>query len=109
MYDVEHLKIPTLFINSLDDLLSPIDSVDLTKCIYNFVLKTIIVKNNKNIILILSTIGGHVCWFTGFFRPKRWFMSLCTKYFEALETLDKDNNNDKLFKERIKSNSITTM
>lgn len=59
--DVENLQIPSLFFNSKDDKLSPIDTLDLENTF----------RKNKNLILLLTRWGGHVCWFTGIFYPKR--------------------------------------
>jgi len=76
--DVEKLKIPSFFFNSMNDRLSPYHTLNLDSF-----------KNNDNLILLITQNGGHVCWFTGFFNPKRWFIPKIYNYIEALETLNK--------------------
>ena len=98
--DVQHLKIPSLFFNAKDDKLSPVDTLDLETSF----------RSNKNIILILTKWGGHVCWFEGVRKPKRvklifynlifynnlilnffqWFIPKAIKFVETIEELDKN-------------------
>jgi predicted alpha/beta-fold hydrolase len=54
MNDLHLLNIPSLFMNSRDDRLSPIDSIDFEK-----------VRVNKNLILMITAYGGHITWFKG--------------------------------------------
>jgi predicted alpha/beta-fold hydrolase len=70
LYD---LKVPTLFISSRDDVLSPVDVIDIHK-----------VCENEKLILLKTELGGHICYFTGFLRPKRWYLEKTISYFEAL-------------------------
>jgi predicted alpha/beta-fold hydrolase len=67
MNDISQIKVPSLFINAKNDIVSPIDCVDENIC--NYLLN--LVKNNRDVILLRTKYGGHTCWFSGFFRPKR--------------------------------------
>lgn len=61
LHDIQHLKVPTIFFNSKNDKLSPVDTIDLETTF----------RKNPNIILVLTRWGGHVCWFEGTTNPKR--------------------------------------
>jgi predicted alpha/beta-fold hydrolase len=61
------LKIPSLFISSRDDRLSPVDVIDTRKG--NFIVT--IVQENPYIIFLLTELGGHLCYFTGHLTPRR--------------------------------------
>jgi predicted alpha/beta-fold hydrolase len=73
--DLEKIKIPSLFINAKDDSLAPTEEIDLE----------IFEKKNGNIMLLLTDVGSHVCWFEGTISPKRWFIGKMIKYFEAVD------------------------
>ncbi len=74
--DIEHLKIPSIFFNAENDLLSPIDTVDFS----------ITFHKNPYVILLLTRFGGHVCWFEGLF-PKRWFLKKAEKWIDSMDKL----------------------
>jgi abhydrolase domain-containing protein 1/3 len=65
LYDV---KVPSLFISSRDDILSPVHVIDHDKgkwcCLF-------VVRKNKNLILLITDQGGHLCFFSGFWEPNR--------------------------------------
>jgi predicted alpha/beta-fold hydrolase len=65
IYDLQHVNVPSLFINAKDDVLSPVDTIDIQSTF----------KLNPKIILLLTRWGGHVCWFTGL-KPKRVSLSI---------------------------------
>lgn len=60
VHDIPKLKIPSLFMNAMDDPLSPIDAIEIQR----------IFQDNPNTVLVLTRWGGHVCWFKGL-RHKR--------------------------------------
>lgn len=72
--DIEHIQIPSIFFNSENDKLSPIDTVDLSKTFHK----------NPHVMLLLTKWGGHVCWFKGL-KPKRWFIEKTEKWIEGIE------------------------
>jgi predicted alpha/beta-fold hydrolase len=59
-YVVKDIKIPTLFIHSMND------PVCIKEC-----LPIKAIKKNGNCILVLTQKGGHIEWFTGR-KPERW-------------------------------------
>jgi len=58
---ISDIKIPTLFIHSLDD---PI-------CIKE-VIPIEDIRKNENCLLILTQKGGHIEWLTGSQEPENW-------------------------------------
>jgi abhydrolase domain-containing protein 1/3 len=74
--DIEHLKIPSIFFNAENDLLSPIDTIDFS----------ITFHKNPYVILLLTRYGGHVCWFKGI-MPKRWFLKKTEKWIDGMDNL----------------------
>ena len=58
---IQNIKIPTLFIHSLDDPICVKETIPFVK-----------IHNNHNCILVLTKKGGHVEWFSGQKRPERW-------------------------------------
>jgi len=72
-HDIEKLKIRTLFINSKDDVLSPVECIDFKPF-----------EENENVMMLLTDSGGHVCWFEGNINPSRWFIKKAVEYVEAI-------------------------
>ena len=31
------------------------------------------INQNKNITFLSTKTGSHLCWFTGYFKPERWY------------------------------------
>jgi len=57
-YFMEDVKIPTLYIHSLDDPVCIKECVPMKKII-----------DNENCILLLTQKGGHIEFFTGLLKP----------------------------------------
>lgn len=68
---IQGISVPTLFINSLDDLLSPIDSIDY-KSICKSIIINYLVTSNPNLTLVLTKRGGHCCWFKTSYKNKKF-------------------------------------
>jgi uncharacterized protein len=92
-FDIHKLGIPTLFINSKDDIISPYDTVDYSHCKYkkiNFeilfkkIFLNFLVYSNEKLMMILTDTGGHVTYYHGNLRPTRWFIKKSILYSEAI-------------------------
>jgi uncharacterized protein len=70
--DIQSIKVPTYMMVSKDD---PIVSYETMP------LETI--KSNKNINLVVTERGGHLCWFEGMI-PKRWYPRPALDYLKSL-------------------------
>jgi len=57
---IKDIKIPTLYIQSLDDPICIPECIPIEE-----------IKKNENCILILTQKGGHIAWFTGS-NPEIW-------------------------------------
>lgn len=44
-------------------------------------------RENSKTVLMLTTNGGHVGWFTGLFKLTRWYPVPCLEFFDALQSL----------------------
>jgi len=58
---LHNVNIPLFCMNSKDDPILNPESIAVKECLAN-----------PNIILMVTHTGGHIGWFHGFFRPKRW-------------------------------------
>jgi predicted alpha/beta-fold hydrolase len=69
------VKIPLFAIHSLDDPVVTAKGIPFESFV-----------EHKNTILMTTSNGGHVGWFTGIFKVKRWFQVPCLEFFEAVRT-----------------------
>lgn len=69
---IKFLNTPSLYINSIDDPISPLEGV-----------KKEDFYENENITLLITRFGFHVCFFEGLFSPKRWYLKVCSDYFRS--------------------------
>ncbi|CAO3596510.1 unnamed protein product [Absidia cylindrospora] len=58
---IEHVKIPLLCLNALDDPIANYQCLPIEQ-----------VQSNPNVILALTPHGGHIGWFEHFRQPSRW-------------------------------------
>ena len=58
-HQIPNIRVPTLFMNALDDPIIDESVIDFEAC-----------KNNENVILATSRHGGHVGYFESFFTDK---------------------------------------
>lgn len=59
---LKDIKVPLLCLNAKDDPILNHISIPYQECM-----------SNDNIILLITNTGGHVGWFHGQIRPKRWY------------------------------------
>jgi predicted alpha/beta-fold hydrolase len=69
---VPDIEIPGLLFSALDDPIAHQEAIPVHE-----------VWGNPNIILATTSKGGHIGWFTGFFRPQRWFAKPVGDFFHA--------------------------
>jgi predicted alpha/beta-fold hydrolase len=77
-YDIDKLQINTLFINSKDDLISPIECINFTHF-----------ESNEKVMMLLTEVGGHVTFYHGHLVPKRWFIQKSIEYVEIIHSISK--------------------
>lgn len=70
---IEHVRIPLLCINALDDPISyrpciPFDEITI----------------NPNVVLAVTQYGGHLGWFEHAYRPSRWVDKPLTEFIIAM-------------------------
>jgi predicted alpha/beta-fold hydrolase len=70
---VPDIEIPGLLFSALDDPIAHHEAIPVYE-----------VWGNPNIVLATTAKGGHIGWFTGFFRPQRWFAKPVGDFFHAL-------------------------
>lgn len=86
---LENIMIPSLFIHSTDDFLSPIYSIDTT-----------IFKRKPNFSLVLTNRGGHCCWFEYSNKKKekiefdRWFVKVVVSFVYNVDRIDGMNGRE---------------
>ena len=68
--NIPKLDIPSLFINSYDDNVSPIKTLDKK-----------MFEQNPNTTLICTDTGFHVCFFEGLLGQRRWFLDISNEFF----------------------------
>ena len=66
------IKIPTIFINSIDDPISVRAAIPVEEC-----------RANPHCVLVTTNAGGHIGWFTGS-TPKYWFSDIVTQLADFL-------------------------
>lgn len=70
---IEHVRIPLLCINALDDPISTVYTIPIDE-----------IKVNPYIILIGTKYGGHLGWFEHSFRPSRWVDTPIAEFMIAM-------------------------
>eukprot|EP00826_Nyctotherus_ovalis_P060228 TRINITY_DN842_c0_g2_i13.p1 TRINITY_DN842_c0_g2~~TRINITY_DN842_c0_g2_i13.p1 ORF type:complete len:150 (+),score=30.20 TRINITY_DN842_c0_g2_i13:261-710(+) len=74
---VHEVKVPTLFLSTLDDPMVVKDVMPYDEC-----------RANGNTILACHPSGGHLGFFTGL-NPKKWFTEPVIGYIDSLENYHK--------------------
>ena len=88
---VKHITKPTLVIHSRDDPIVSVECLPVDECIAN-----------KNIIVGISSKGGHVCYFQGFTGQKRWYPLISSEYLEAVIQYKEEQRRKEGCEERLK-------
>ncbi|KAJ3327445.1 hypothetical protein HDU76_011797 [Blyttiomyces sp. JEL0837] len=70
---VPDITIPGLLLSALDDPVASLEAIPVYE-----------VCANPNVVLATTAKGGHIGWFEGFFRPKRWFAKPVVEFLVAL-------------------------
>ena len=74
---IEHVRVPTLVIQSMDDPIVPVDCVPLDEC-----------QANPHFVTALTRRGSHVCFFTGG-GQRRWYTHASSEFLQnALALLE---------------------
>ena len=71
--EIDKIKIPLFALSSLDDPIITAKGIPFEAF-----------KVSDNAILMATTNGGHVGWFTGNFKVSRWYPVPCIEFFEAI-------------------------
>ncbi|KAL4476789.1 hypothetical protein ABPG72_010626 [Tetrahymena utriculariae] len=74
---IDQIKIPVLFIQSKDDPILSENTLPIDE-----------IKNNRNLLMIVTNTGGHVGWFEGLIQPKRWYLKPTLEFIDYLEQLN---------------------
>lgn len=78
---VPDIRIPMLLFSAVDDPIAPRPGIPFFE-----------VKENPHVILALTAQGGHLGWFEGAIKPKRWFAKPVGEYISAIiEVLARQN------------------
>ncbi|KAI8147451.1 Alpha/Beta hydrolase protein [Fennellomyces sp. T-0311] len=70
---IEHVRIPLLCMNALDDPISPAESIPYDE-----------IKINPHVILATTDYGGHIGWFEHFRHPTRWVVKPLAEFIVAM-------------------------
>ncbi|KAI8979669.1 Alpha/Beta hydrolase protein [Mycotypha africana] len=70
---IEHVKIPLLCMNALDDPIAPVQSIPYDE-----------IKVNPYVVLATTDRGGHIGWFEGFRYPTRWVIKPLAEFIVAM-------------------------
>ncbi|GAA5800567.1 hypothetical protein HPULCUR_006003 [Helicostylum pulchrum] len=70
---IEHVRVPLLCINALDDPISIIHSIPLDE-----------IRVNPYIVLVGTKHGGHLGWFEHSYRPSRWIDKPIAEFMMAM-------------------------
>jgi predicted alpha/beta-fold hydrolase len=70
---IEHVRIPLLCINALDDPISSLPCIPFDE-----------IAINPNVVLALTQYGGHLGWFEHHYRPSRWVDKPLTEFIIAM-------------------------
>lgn len=71
--EIDKIKIPLFALSSLDDPIITPKGIPFEAF-----------KASENAILMATTNGGHVGWFTGNLKVARWYPVPCIEFFEAI-------------------------
>lgn len=70
---LHRITVPVLGLNSLDDPIITKDCIPYEEFLHN-----------ENLILAVTRTGGHVGWFTGLFRPRRWYAKPAIEFLNRI-------------------------
>jgi hypothetical protein len=70
---IEHVKIPLLCINALDDPISRVHTIPIDE-----------IRINPHIVLAATKHGGHLGWFEHSMRPSRWVDKPLAEFIVAM-------------------------
>ncbi|KAI7860720.1 Alpha/Beta hydrolase protein [Circinella umbellata] len=70
---IEHVRVPLLCFNALDDPISPAESIPYDE-----------VKTNPYVILATTDHGGHIGWFEHIRHPTRWIVKPLAEFVVAM-------------------------
>lgn len=70
---IEHVRIPLLCINALDDPISSLPCIPFDE-----------IMINPYVVLALTQYGGHLGWFEHAYRPSRWVDKPLAEYIVAM-------------------------
>ena len=70
---VPDVHIPGLFFSALDDPIASSKAIPVRE-----------VLANPNLILATTKKGGHIGWFEGVFKPRRWFLKPVVEFVTAV-------------------------
>ncbi|TPX47449.1 hypothetical protein SeMB42_g02445 [Synchytrium endobioticum] len=70
---VPSIRIPAMFLHSLDDPIVPKESIPTEE-----------ILNNPYCVLVTTKYGGHLGWFEGMFRTNRWVTKPIVQYLTAM-------------------------
>ncbi|CAO3637922.1 unnamed protein product [Cunninghamella blakesleeana] len=80
---IEHVRIPLLCVNALDDPISPLSSIPYDE-----------IKINPYVVLATTDYGGHLGWFTNAFSPTRWVDQPLAEFVYAMTKIEKEINDN---------------
>ncbi|KAI9300874.1 Alpha/Beta hydrolase protein [Cunninghamella echinulata] len=78
---IEHVRIPLLCVNALDDPISPLTSIPWDE-----------ISINPYAVLATTDYGGHLGWFTGTLSPSRWIDQPLAEFVYAMTKVKSDKN-----------------
>lgn len=70
---IEHVRIPLLCFNALDDPIAVAEGIPYDE-----------IKINPNVILATTDYGGHIGWFENVWRPTRWIVKPLAEFIVAM-------------------------
>lgn len=70
---IEHVRIPLLCFNALDDPIAVSESIPYDE-----------IKINPYVILATTDYGGHIGWFEHFWKPTRWIVKPLAEFIVAM-------------------------
>lgn len=72
-----NVAVPLLSLSSVNDPIIPATSIPLT-----------LASKNPNLVFATTEHGGHLGWFQGVFRPRRWISQPVCEFLRELERAD---------------------
>jgi predicted alpha/beta-fold hydrolase len=70
---IEHVKVPLLCLNALDDPISAAECIPYDE-----------IKTNPNVVLATTDYGGHLGWFEHIKYPTRWMVKPLGEFIVAM-------------------------